>query len=155
MTSPLPVTESIAQSFDIPVYEVSLAFGEDECPIIIGDNTLEELVSFSKSVGAKTVMVQYDYVDPEDLVVNIEEETLQALFGEDADSARVKIRDHNRDIIVEDWDAPYAMNVFVMHEGHPFGVRLYNEVYADAPLIDPEEFVMDMLENPDIDDESE
>ena len=46
-------------------------------------------------------------------------------------------------------------NVFVMHEGHPFGVRLYNEVYADAPLIDPEEFVMDMLENPDIDDESE
>lgn len=140
------VTEAITEQFDIPVYEVSEAFDEFEAPVILGANTLEDLKAFAKDVGAKVVLVQYDYTDEDELYVDVPDEALEGLFGDRADEARERIFDHNTAILDEDWEAPYAVTAFVMYEGSAFGIRVFNEVYDENLLVEPEDFMVDLLD---------
>lgn len=140
------VTEAITEQFDIPVYEVSEAFDEFEAPVILGANTLEDLKTFAKDVGAKVVLVQYDYTDEDELYVDVPDDALEGLFGDRADEARERIFDHNTAILDEDWEAPYAVTAFVMYEGSAFGIRVFNEVYDESLLIEPEEFMVDLMD---------
>lgn len=140
------VTEAITEQFDIPVYEVSEAFDEFEAPVILGANTLEDLKAFAKDVGAKVVLVQYDYTDEDELYVDVPDDALEGLFGDRADEARERIFDHNTAILDEDWEAPYAVTAFVMYEGSAFGIRVFNEVYDENLLIEPEEFMVDLMD---------
>ncbi len=140
------VTEAITEQFDIPVYEVSEAFDEFEAPVILGANTLEDLKTFAKDVGAKVVLVQYDYTDEDELYVDVPDDALEGLFGDRTDEARERIFDHNTAILDEDWEAPYAVTAFVMYEGSAFGIRVFNEVYDESLLIEPEEFMVDLMD---------
>lgn len=147
MEDTILVTDALEQQIGLPVHEVSEAFDEYGGPIILGGNTLEDLKSFIETVEPKTVLVQYDYTDEDELIVDVEDDVLQDLFGDDGwKDARSFIDGHNGRIMVEDWDAPYAMNAFVMYEGQPFGVRIYNETYDDDLLIEPDDFIADMLD---------
>ena len=140
------VTEAIAEQFDIPVHEVSEAFDEFEAPIILGGNTIEDLKAFAEDVGSKVVLVQYDYTDEDELYVDIEDEALEGLFGEKADEARERIFDHNTAILDEDREAPYAVSAFVMYEGSAFGIRVFNDVYDGDLLVDPEDFLVYLMD---------
>ena len=140
------VTEAIAEQFDIPVHEVSEAFDEFEAPIILGGNTIEDLKAFAEDVGSKVVLVQYDYTDEDELYVDIEDEALEGLFGEKADEARERIFDHNTAILDEDWEAPCAVSAFVMYEGSAFGIRVFNDVYDGDLLVDPEDFLVYLMD---------
>ena len=140
------VTEAIAEQFDIPVHEVSEAFDEFEAPIILGGNTVEDLKAFADDVGSKVVLVQYDYTDEDELYVDIEDEALEGLFGDKADEARERIFEHNTAILDEDWEAPYAMSAFVMYEGSAFGIRVFNDVYDGDLLVDPDDFIVYLLD---------
>ena len=140
------VTEAIAEQFDIPVHEVSEAFDEFEAPIILGGNTIEDLKAFAEDVGSKVVLVQYDCTDEDELYVDIEDEALEGLFGEKADEARERIFDHNTAILDEDWEAPYAVSAFVMYEGSAFGIRVFNDVYDGDLLVDPEDFLVYLMD---------
>lgn len=145
------VTEAIAEQFDVPVHEVSEAFDEFEAPIILGSNTVEDLKAFARDVGSKVILVQYDYTDEDELYVDIDDESLNSLYGDNADEARERIFDHNTAILDEDWEAPYAMSAFVMYEGSAFGIRIFNEVYDGDLLVDPDDFLvylLDEFENP-------
>ncbi len=140
------VTEAITEQFDIPVYEVSEAFDEFEAPVILGANTLEDLKAFAKDVGAKVVLVQYDYTDEDELYVDVPDDALDGIFGDKADEARERIFDHNTAILDEDWEAPYAVTAFVMYEGSAFGIRVFNEVYDQDLLVEPEDFMVDLMD---------
>ena len=146
MEQTFQVTEAIAEQFDIPVHEVSEAFNEFEAPIILGGNTIEDLKAFAEDVGSKVVLVQYDYTDEDELYVDIEDEALEGLFGEKADEARERIFDHNTAILDEDWEAPYAVSAFVMYEGSAFGIRVFNDVYDGDLLVDPEDFLVYLMD---------
>lgn len=140
------VTEAIAEQFDVPVHEVSEAFDEFEAPIILGSNTVEDLKAFARDVGSKVILVQYDYTDEDELYVDIDDESLNSLYGDNADEARERIFDHNTAILDEDWEAPYAMSAFVMYEGSAFGIRIFNEVYDGDLLVDPDDFLVYLLD---------
>ncbi len=140
------VTEALAEQFDIPVHEVSEAFGAYECPIILGGNTVEDLKAFSKDVGSKVVLVQYDYTDEDELCVDISDEAIESLFGENANDAKDYIMNHNENIMSEDWSAPYAMAAFVMYEGSAFGIKVFNEAYDEEFLVEPEDFLACLLD---------
>lgn len=140
------VTEAIAEQFDVPVHEVSEAFDEFEAPIILDSNTVEDLKAFARDVGSKVILVQYDYTDEDELYVDIDDESLNSLFGDNADEARERIFDHNTAILDEDWEAPYAMSAFVMYEGSAFGIRIFNEVYDGDLLVDPDDFLVYLLD---------
>lgn len=140
------VTEAITEQFDIPVYEVLEAFDEFEAPVILGANTLEDLKAFAKDVGAKVVLVQYDYTDEDELYVDVPDDALDGIFGDKADEARERIFDHNTAILDEDWEAPYAVTAFVMYEGSAFGIRVFNEVYDQDLLVEPEDFMVDLMD---------
>ena len=149
------VTEALAEQFDIPVYEVSEAIDLYEAPVILGNNTVEDLKAFAQDVGSKVILVQYDYTDEDELYVDISEEAIESLFGDHADEAKDCIVDHNDDVMAEDWSAPYAMNAFVMYEGSAFGIKVYNECYSDDLLIEPEDFLTCLLDEFDEEDECE
>ena len=140
------VTEAIAEQFDVLVHEVSEAFDEFEAPIILGSNTVEDLKAFARDVGSKVILVQYDYTDEDELYVDIDDESLNSLYGDNADEARERIFDHNTAILDEDWEAPYAMSAFVMYEGSAFGIRIFNEVYDGDLLVDPDDFLVYLLD---------
>lgn len=140
------VTEAIAEQFDVPVHEVSEAFDEFEAPIILSSNTVEDLKAFARDVGSKVILVQYDYTDEDELYVDIDDESLNSLYGDNADEARERIFDHNTAILDEDWEAPYAMSAFVMYEGSAFGIRIFNEVYDGDLLVDPDDFLVYLLD---------
>lgn len=149
MSDTFLVTDAIAEKFDIPVQEVSGMFDDYESPFILGRNTVDDLKAFADAVGSKVVLVEYNYVDGEELIVDISDEALEGLFGEGAGEAADIIAEHNDAIMAEDWEAPYAVNVFVMHEGQPFGIKVYNDVYEDDLLIDPEDYIVCLLDGCD------
>ena len=146
MENTILVTDALRDEVGLPVHEVSEAFGEYGGPIILGANTLDDLKSFIETVDARLVLVQYDYTCEDELLVRVEDDMLQGMFGDEWENAREYIDEHNSQVLEEDWDAPYAMNAFVMYEGHPFGVRIFNDTYDDDLLIEPEDFISDMLD---------
>ena len=146
MEQSILVTEALADLFDIPVHEVSEAIDIYESPVILGNNTVEDLKAFAKDVGSKVVLVQYDYADEDELCVEISDEAIEALFGKNANDAKDYIMNHNENIMSEDWSAPYAMVAFVMYEGSAFGIKVYNESYDDELLIEPEDFIACLLD---------
>lgn len=149
------VTEAIKEQFDIPVHEVTEAFDEFEAPVILGQNTIEDLKAFAADVGSKVVLVQYDYTDEDELFIDIDDDALEGLFGENAEQAEEIICEHNDAILEEDWDAPYAMSAFVMYEGSAFGIRVFNDAYDGDLLIDPEDFLVCLMDEFDADESEE
>lgn len=130
----------------IPVFEVCNAFGDESMPVILGENTLDDVRAFATSIEAKAAFVQYDYIDPEDLVLDPEDLDMEILFGENAEAAESMIREHNAYIESVDWSKPYAMAVFVLYEGQAFGMQVFDEEVDYDTLTTPEEFLMDLLD---------
>lgn len=130
----------------IPVFEVCNAFGDESMPVILGDNTLDDVRAFATSIEAKAAFVQYDYIDPEDLVLDPEDLDMEILFGENAEAAESMINEHNAYIESVDWSKPYAMAVFVLYEGQAFGMQVFDEEVDYDALTTPEEFLMDLLD---------
>ncbi|MBQ8178881.1 MAG: hypothetical protein IJ026_00330 [Candidatus Methanomethylophilaceae archaeon] len=152
MTDGIKSLEDVRNFFDgagVRAFEVSDAFGEGEGPVIVGDNTLEDVRDLAEAVGAKVVFVEYDYIEPEDLVVNPEDFDLEEIFGDDAEEAERTILEHNDTIIAQDWDEPYAMTVFIMHEGHPFGMQVISEEFDEFLVSCPAEYVSEIYEEMD------
>ena len=78
--------------------------------------------------------------------MDVSDEALEGLFGDKADEARERIFEHNTAILDEDWEAPYAMSAFVMYEGSAFGIRVFNDVYDGDLLVDPDDFIVYLLD---------
>ena len=130
----------------IPVFEVCNAFWDESMPVILGENTLDDVRAFATSIEAKAAFVQYDYIDPEDLILDAEDLDMEAMFGENADAARTMIDEHNAYIESVDWSRPYAMAVFVLYQGQAFGMQVFDDEVDYDALTTPEEFLMDLLD---------
>ena len=78
--------------------------------------------------------------------MDVDDDVLKELFDEDWEDARSFIDGHNGRVLVEDWEAPYCMDVFVMYEGQPMGVRIFNDAYDDDLLIDPVDLINAMVD---------
>ena len=72
--------------------------------------------------------------------VNVEASAFSASAKEAIEAA------HNTAILDEDWEAPYAMSAFVMYEGSAFGIRVFNDVYDGDLLVDPDDFIVYLLD---------
>ncbi len=126
--------EEIEKQSDLPVFEVSDALDWMEGPSVVGDNTLESLAGFSNAVGAKVLLVQYDYPDLTEYFVDPDDFDLDELFEDGVDDVEAAIDERNAELdgILAEYDGrPWAVSVFVMYEGQPFGVFL-----TDNDLID-------------------
>lgn len=130
----------------IPVFEVSNAFGDETMPIILGENTLDDVRAFATSIETKATFVQYDYIEPEMMILDTEDLDMEALFGENADAAKSMIDEHNAYIESVDWSKPYAMAVFVLFQGQAFGMQVFDEEVDYDALSTADEFLMDLID---------
>ena len=79
----LPKYQEIEENVKIPLMEVDLAFGPEDGPIIVGRNDFDSFNKLIDTIGAKMAFVQYDWILPPGMCVDMEEYDIDELFGED------------------------------------------------------------------------
>lgn len=130
----------------IPVFEVSCAFGDETMPIILGENTLDDVRAFASSVEAKVAFVQYDYIEPDVMKIDVDDIEMDGLFGDCADAAETMIGEHNAYIETIDCSKPYAMAVFVLFQGQAFGMQVFDEEIDYNALRTEDEFLLELMD---------
>lgn len=145
--SPIPSMEDIRSASDLPVFEVTGDLEWMEGPVLVGNNDFESLAEFARAVGAKVVLVQYDYPDFDDYYVDPDDFPLHSLFGEEREDEIVDmIEDRNddfEDFLDKEYDnEPFACSVYVMYEGTPYGFYVEDDALIEAFGETGEEFIV-------------
>ncbi|MBP3386062.1 MAG: hypothetical protein J6K69_04330 [Candidatus Methanomethylophilaceae archaeon] len=143
----LPKYQEIEENVKIPLMEVDLAFGPEDGPIIVGRNDFDSFNKLIDTIGAKMAFVQYDWILPPGMCVDMEEYDIDELFGEDDAEAIKAIVQERNDLLnaLGDDLLQYRACVFVMHEGQAFGIERYIDGFEEDFLMEPEEFLTELL----------
>ncbi|MDO5853886.1 MAG: hypothetical protein Q4Q62_07615 [Thermoplasmata archaeon] len=145
--SPIPAMDELKGEFDIPVFEVTGDLEWMEGPVIVGNNDFDSLVAFADAVGAKAVLVQYDYPDFDDYFVDPDDYPLDDIFGEESEDMILDaIDDRNdefEDFLEKEYDGEaVGCSVYVMYEGTPYGLFIEDDALIEAFGETRDEFIL-------------
>lgn len=143
---PIPAIDEIRKEMDVPVFEVFGDLDPLDGPVIVENNDMDALKAFAKAVGAKVVLVQYDYADTSDYLID---ETLYKLdtFFDSDEVSEISDNIHARNCEVMDYfqdeyeGEPVGCSIYVNYEGTAYGIYIEDEEMLDAIGETPEEFV--------------
>lgn len=129
--------------------EVSSFFIKNENMAIVGSNDLASMVSFAKSIGVTTLFFEYYNFSKEDLLIT--ENMTEYYEDEYVNLIKNEILEYNLIIETLDFSFPVILRVFILYEGHVFGVNLEDPELCPISLSDPSERLDSMINNKDND----
>lgn len=125
----LPSIEEIQSKTEIPVFVVEGRMVNMEGPAIIGNNQLEDVLDFADAIDAKVVLVEFDYPDLCEYIVDPDIFDLEEMFEEDdLNDILDEIEERNDSLMKffdEEYDdEPIGCSIFVEYNGAQFGVYI-------------------------------
>ena len=143
---PIPTVDEIRKEIDIPVFEVFGDLDPLDGPVIVENNDMDALKAFAKAVGAKVILVQYDYAYMSDYLIDETPYELDSLLDPD-EVAEISDNIYARNCDVRDYfqdeyeGEPIGCSIYVNYEGTAYGIYIEDAEMLDAIGETPDEFV--------------
>ncbi|MDO5861555.1 MAG: hypothetical protein Q4Q58_01970 [Thermoplasmata archaeon] len=145
--SPIPSLEDIRSAAAIPVFEVTGDLEWMEGPAIVGANDFDSLTAFAAAVGARVMLVQYDYPDFDDYFIDPDEYPLSELFEEEREDEILDLiddrNDEFEDFLEKEYEGePIGCSIYVMYDGTPYGLFVEDAALVEAFGETADEFII-------------
>lgn len=149
-SSVIPTMEDIASRSAVPVFEVSCALEWMQGPVQVGSNDIDSVLRFAEAVGARVLLVQYDYPEFDDYYVDPDAYRLDEMFAEECeDQVYDAIEERNDEIdeyLDKDYDGePFAVSVFVSYDGRAYGMYVEDDALIEAFGETADEFMFRLM----------
>ncbi len=145
--SPIPTMDDIRAKTNLPVFKVEGDLEWMDGPVLVRNNDLDSVTAFAEAVGAKVLLVQYDYPDFDDYFIDPEEYDLIDLFGEEMEDAILEAieerNDEVEDYLEKEYDnEPIGCSVYVMYDGAPYGMFIEDDALIEEFGETNDEFIV-------------